>query len=132
MTHRIAAATLLIAGLVHLLPVTGVLGAVRLEALYGVTAADATTLLLLRHRAMLFGVLGVALVIAAFRPAWHVAACVVALVSVLSFLVLASGDAGLTPAVARVVLVDRIVAVVLAAGLAAALAGARDATRLAR
>lgn len=132
MTHRIAAAALLVAGIVHLLPLSGALGGPRLEVLYGVVPDDATTVLLLRHRAVLFGLLGAGLLVAAFRPAWHVAACALALVSVVSFLLLAPGDAALTPAVARVLLVDRVVGVLLVVGLAAALAGARHATRFAR
>lgn len=129
MSHRIAAVALLVAGFVHLLPLAGVLGGARLEALYGVAIPDATTLLLLRHRAVLFGLLGAALVVAAFRHAWHLAALAAALVSVVSFLALAGDGARLTPAVARVVQVDRVAAVVLAVGLAATLAGARHATR---
>lgn len=132
MSQRVTAAALVIAAVIHLLPLTGVLGGARLEALYGVTVTDTTTLLLLRHRAVLFGMLGVALGIAAFRPAWHVAACLSALVSVLSFLALAASGVALTPPVARVVLVDRVAAAVLVVGLAAAVAGARHATSPAR
>lgn len=84
-------AVLFVAGVVHLLPVTGVQSARRLHALYGVQADDAVVLLLLRHRALLFGVLGAAFIASAFTPAWRVVASVVALFCMLSFVGLARG-----------------------------------------
>ena len=62
-------ACLLLAALIHLLPVAGVLGAERLQALYGIPIGDPNLLLLMRHRAVLFGVVGVLLATAAFVPA---------------------------------------------------------------
>jgi len=59
-------AALLIAAVFHLLPLAGVLGAERLAALYGVRIADPALLLLMRHRALLFGVLGLLMLCAAF------------------------------------------------------------------
>ena len=45
-------------GLVNLLPVSGVLSANRLQALYGVAIEDVNFLVLMRHRAVLFGIVG--------------------------------------------------------------------------
>jgi hypothetical protein len=55
----ISVAALLIAGIIHLLPIPGVLGAAKLGRLYGITVSDPNTAILLQHRAVLFGVLGV-------------------------------------------------------------------------
>ena len=97
-------AVLLVTGAVHLLPLLGVLGAARLEQLYGLRIEDPNLLLLMRHRALLFGLLGVLLVAAAFRPAWQGLALGAAWVSVLGFVLLA--PPGLAPALARVWWID--------------------------
>jgi hypothetical protein len=108
-------ASLLVVGVIHLLPVTGVVGGERLTALYGVGTGDPNLQLLLRHRAVLFGLLGSLLVVAAFRPALQPLAFVAGFVSVVSFLVLARGFEP-TPQVARVVLADWIALGCLVAG----------------
>lgn len=62
---------LLAAAVVHLLPAIGAMGADRLSRLYGVTIADPSVALMMRQRAVLFGVIGAFLLAAAFRPNWH-------------------------------------------------------------
>ena len=52
-------------GVFALLPLAGVLGAGRLSALYGIAFEEPNLVLLMRHRAVLFGLLGVFLAIAA-------------------------------------------------------------------
>lgn len=105
MRHLIAA-SLLITAIIHLLPLAGVLGAERLSVLYGIAVQEPNLVLLLRHRAVLFGLLGVFLAIAAFRPAWRDAAFVAGFVSVVSFLALAWSGDGYNAAIDRVVLAD--------------------------
>jgi hypothetical protein len=79
---RIAVAALLIvAAIIHLLPLAGVLGAERFPALYGVSVTDPNLQILLRHRALLFGLLGLFLLYAAFQPAVQPLALVAGLVS---------------------------------------------------
>jgi hypothetical protein len=95
---------LLLAGGVHLAPVLGILGSARLEALYGLRIEDPGLLLLMRHRALLFGLLGALLVAAAFRPAWQGLALLAAGGSVLGFVLLA--PTGLLPALHRVWWID--------------------------
>ena len=107
------AASLFAAGLVHVIPVIGVLSAQRLHALYGVSVQDPTVLLLLRHRALLFAVLGALFIAAALQPAWRVPGAIVALVSMLAFIVPAQGFAH-PAAIGRVVQVDVLLSVALA------------------
>lgn len=58
-----------ITALVHLLPATGVLGARQLERLYQLRIdASQVELLLMRHRAVLFSLVGFLLMDAAWRP----------------------------------------------------------------
>jgi hypothetical protein len=55
---RVLSVCLFVVGVIHLLPLAGVLGASRLSALYGIAVAEPNLERLLRHRAVLFGVLG--------------------------------------------------------------------------
>jgi hypothetical protein len=110
---------LLAAAFIHLAPAIGVLSAQKLHALYGVQP-DATTLLLLRHRALLFAVIGSGLLIAVFVPEWRVAASGVALFCMLSFIALAAGQT-FGPAIQRVVRIDVAVSAALGAALIAKL-----------
>lgn len=73
----------------------------------------------MRHRAVLFGLLGVFLILAAFRPAFQLSAFALGLVSVLSFLALAWSAGSYNAQVARVVVVDLAAAGLLIAGCAA-------------
>ncbi len=110
---------LMAAGLIKWLPVTGVLGAARLRALYGPDFRDPLVLLLLRHRAVLFGLLGALLMTAAFVSALRVAAIVGGLLSTLSFIGLARSAGPLPARIARIVAADWVAsaALLLAAAL---------------
>jgi hypothetical protein len=116
--RHLVSAMLVVVAIIHLLPVPGVLGSERLAALYGLDFADPNLALLMRHRAVLFGLLGVFLLVAAFRPEWQPLAFVGGLVSVVSFLWLAWGSAR-NPQVARVVTADFVALACLLVGLAA-------------
>lgn len=93
-------------GLIHLLPVSGVLGAEQLTRLYGIPIGEPNLLILLQHRAVLFGMIGALLLFAALRPGWQGMALVVGFVSVLSFLLIAAVVGDTNAALARVVWVD--------------------------
>jgi hypothetical protein len=109
-------ATLMVVGIIHLLPLTGVLGVPRLQSLYGVTIADPNLEILMRHRAVLFGILGAFLVYAAFRPGSQLAALIAGAVSVISFLVIAGIVGGYNAGIARVVTADIVAVVCLLIG----------------
>lgn len=104
---RIALSVLLIVtGIIHLLPVAGVAGADRLAALYGIRVTDPDLTILMRHRAVLFGLLGLLLVWAAFDTALQLAALVLGLISVASFLWLAHSTGAYNAHLRRVYRVD--------------------------
>ena len=119
LASHLVTATLLLVAVIHLLPLVGVLGAARLRALYGLDSPDPTTLLLLRHRAVLFGLLGAFLAVAAFVPVYRPAAFVTGFVSVLSFLFLARAYRELTPPIGRVFRADVVALAALIAGATA-------------
>ena len=106
---------LVLAGIIHLLPITGVLGEDRLEALYGVPLEDPNLTILLRHRAVLFGILGLFLVYAAFQPALQGLAIVGGMISAVSFLALARAVGGYNASLRKVVIADVVATVALVA-----------------
>lgn len=104
---------MLIVAVIHLLPMAGVMGVERLHALYSIDVKDPTLEILMRHRAVLFGILGGLFVYAAFVPAIQPIAFIAAFVSVGSFfwLVCAVGDAG--GALRSVIIADLVATVCL-------------------
>lgn len=114
---KIIAATLIVTAVVHLLPLAGVLGAAKLETLYELPFNEPNLIILMRHRAVLFGLLGVFLVIAAFRPELQGYAFAAGLCSVIAFLWLAWSAGNYNAALARVVVADLVALVALLVGL---------------
>jgi hypothetical protein len=111
------AAALLLAGGIHLLPLAGILGGERLTALYALPMDDASLRILMRHRALLFGLLGAGMIAAAFIPTWRTPAAIAGLVSMAGFVVLAALEGGGNAAIQRVVRADLIAGLPLLAAL---------------
>jgi hypothetical protein len=99
-------ASLLVVGVVHLLPLVGALGHRRLEMLYGLPFDEPNLAILMRHRAVLFGLLGAFSCVAAFRAELRAAAFVAGFASLASFLALAATTRPYNARIARVVAVD--------------------------
>lgn len=112
-------AMLLVVAVIHLLPLSGVLGSGRLSALYGLSFDEPNLAILMRHRAVLFGMLGVFLAAAAFVPSLQAMAFGAGFVSVIAFLVLALATGGYNDQIGRVVTADVLALVCLTAGFAA-------------
>ncbi len=99
---------LLFSSCINLLPISGVIGPNKLAQLYGITISDANELLMMRHRAVLFGavggILGASVV---HKPLRRVAYCV-GLTSMASYvlLVLSQGVQSFNPEIQRVFWVD--------------------------
>ncbi len=106
---------LVLVGIIHLLPVSGVMGVERLSALYGVSLGDANLEILMRHRAVLFGLLGLFLLYAAFKQSLQSLAIIAGLVSVVSFIAIAWSVGGYNESVRKVVIADIIAVVALVA-----------------
>lgn len=119
MTVRLCRAGLLVAGLIHCLPLAGLGGGESLLNLYGLTSPSAEVELLLRHRAVLFGLLGALLIIAAWIPPLRPVAFLFGLISALSFLLIAGWPTGLSAPLARVWWADVIAVAALGVAFAA-------------
>lgn len=118
MRSRVAAALWFLVGVVNLVPITGVLSADRLHTLYGVTLTEPNLIVLMRHRAVLFGVIGGLLIAAAFRPTLRRVAFVAGLVSMLSFVAVGWSVGGLNAELNRIVVIDVVASALLAAAFA--------------
>lgn len=125
--NRLASIGLLVAGIIHLLPALGMLGPERLQALYGVAMDDANLVILMRHRALLFTLLGAFLVAAAFRPTWRGLALAGGYASVLGFFGFAWATPDYSAQIARIVTGDWIALAGLAVATVGHYAGARAA-----
>jgi hypothetical protein len=99
-------AILLLVAAIHLLPVVGVAGPGRLATLYGIRIDDPSLEILMRHRAVLFGLIGVLLGAGAFVESLRGTALAAGLISTGSFVVLAMLVGGANEPVTRVVRID--------------------------
>ena len=110
---------LILVGLIHLLPLSGVLGTERLASLYAVSFSEPNLAILMRHRAVLFGLLGVFLILAAFRPMFRTVAFFAGFISVVSFLWIALAAGNYNDQIGRVVTVDLLALICLVVGFGA-------------
>jgi phosphoglycerol transferase MdoB-like AlkP superfamily enzyme len=99
---------LIVTAIIHLLPVVGVLGPEQLSRLYGMPFDEPNLVILMRHRAILFGLLGLFLAYAAFQPHLYTLALIAGLVSVISFLGLAWTASDYSALIKRVVVADMV------------------------
>lgn len=120
----IVPAALLLVALIHVLPLAGVLGAAKLSSLYGLSVQDPNLEILMRHRAVLFGLLAAFLAYAAFHRPLHGLALVAGGVSVVSFLVLAAMVGSYNTAISTVVKADVAGLVLLGVAAGVHLSGA--------
>ena len=125
MIERTITGLMLVVAAIHLVPISGFFGAAQLESLYGIELPDSNLVILMRHRAVLFGILGTFFVYAAFVPAVQPIAFVAALVSVASFFFLAFTANGFSDAIRKIVIGDVVAAVALLAAIGLYIAKSR-------
>ena len=99
--RRVIQGALIVAGLIHFLPVTGVIGAERLTRMYAMPFTDPNLLILMRHRAVMLGLLGGFVLYGAFRPAMQVPAIALGAVSLASIVGLAWSTGGYNQALSQ-------------------------------
>lgn len=98
--------SLVVVALIHLLPISGVISAERLTVLYGLSFDEPNLAILMRHRAVLFGLLGGFLLCSVFKKTLQPLALLAGFVSVLSFVWLAWSVGDYNDSIARVVIAD--------------------------
>ena len=112
MIKHIVTLLFVIVGLINFVPLMGALGQARLEGLYGIEINTPDMLLLLRHRAVLFGIIGGYIILSAFKPAQRKAAAIFGYLSMISYAVFALADNAVNANLERVMQID-VVAIIL-------------------
>jgi hypothetical protein len=116
---------ILFAAAVNLAPVVGALSSDRLQALYGVAFTDPNVVILMRHRAILFAVVGGLLAVAAFHAPLRRAAYAAGILSMLSFIAILIGVGGYNAELRRIAVIDGVAVLALLGALALDRAGRR-------
>ena len=117
MADKIAAVILFIVGIINLLPVIVFFDATKTAKLYGLPIEGESLTILMRHRAVLLGLVGLALIAAAIKPEFRILAIALALISKLAFIFLTFTVANRTAEVGQVALVDVGAIILLIAAL---------------
>ena len=117
MSENVITGLMLVVAAIHLVPITGFLGPKRLSALYGIEVDSPDLEILMRHRAVLFGILGTFFGYAAFVPELQPIAFVAAAASLASFFYLAVAVGNYGPPIRKIVVGDVIATICLAAAV---------------
>ncbi len=97
---------LVLVGLVNLAPVLGMFSASKMEQTYGIELGSKDLAIMMRHRALLFGILGSFIICAVFVPVFQVPAMLMAGISMIGFVVLALHAGGYNQSIFKVLVVD--------------------------
>lgn len=107
-----------VSGLINLAPAIGAVSNSQLARLYGIAIAGPELSLLLRHRALLLGIVGVLLLVAAFREQLRTTAGLAGLFSMLSFVAIALVTPTDSSNLDRVAVIDAITSAALLIAIA--------------
>ncbi|GAB5412639.1 MAG: hypothetical protein Cons2KO_02420 [Congregibacter sp.] len=107
-----------VVGIINVLPVVGLFYPSNMTGAYGIEINTSELELLLRHRAMLFGIIGGFALISLALPQFRVSALLLAGISMLGFVLLVWGSPGISPQISRIAMIDLIGLPIVALGLA--------------
>jgi hypothetical protein len=99
---------LFVVGLINFVPAVGVLSAERLESAYSIRLVSNDLVILMRHRALLFGLLGGFVWYSLFFPNYQKAAMTMAGVSMIGFALLTVSTGEYNDSLANVLVADLI------------------------
>lgn len=97
---------LIVVGLINFAPLLGVISTQKLESAYSITLGSNDLAILMRHRALLFGILGTFTLYAAFHPFYQTAAMIMGGASMIGFAWLALTVGAYNEAVGKVLIID--------------------------
>ncbi len=114
---KLVSILLIAVGVINFLPVFGMLSASTIEQAYSVQLQDNNLIVLMRHRALLFGIVGSFILVSVFVPLYQTAAMLMAAISMIGFLYLAWTVGGYNDAISQIAMIDSagIVCLALAA-----------------
>ncbi len=119
MLDKIVSIILIIVGIINLLPLIVFFDPSKTVKLYGFPIEGESLIILMRHRGVLLGLVGIALITAAFKSEYILLAIGLALISKFAFNFLTFTSTGYTSEIQRVALIDvgSIVLLLIALGL---------------
>ncbi|WND01844.1 hypothetical protein QGN29_09805 [Temperatibacter marinus] len=108
MKDRLTQALILLVGLINVIPVIGALSASMIQSLYHIDISDPNLVILMRHRAILFGILGGYILFSLIRRDEQKRALFVGLISMVSFAGIALMEASLNAKLSMVLTIDYV------------------------
>ena len=84
--NKIYLSLLFLVGVINFLPIVGILSLDKINQAYGLSIDDNNLAILLRHRALLFGLIGGFVIYSVFKPQYQIASIVLAAISMLGYL----------------------------------------------
>lgn len=124
---KLSTVLLIAVGLLNFYPLIGAISADQLVQLYGIELDTLDHVVLMRHRAVLFGLLGSFMIYSAFRKSLRLLACLAGLVSMMSFVLLAYASGNVGNELRTVLVADIVGSVALAVVLVHEIRGGRNA-----
>ncbi len=106
--NKLVTASLVIVGLINFFPIAGLLGVKNLETAYKISLTSDDLVILMQHRALLFGLLGGFILYSAFVPIYQHAAITMAAISMIGFAVLVHTVGSTNSAILNVLSVDYV------------------------
>ena len=106
MLQKTITSLFIIVGLINFVPIIGAASGAKITQLYAVGVNTPELELLLRHRAVLLGIIGAFLIVAAFVPHLQFAAMLMAMVSMTSFIAIMTQLGSVSTELSRVASVD--------------------------
>lgn len=106
MADKIVSIILFLVGIINLLPTIVFFDAAKTVRLYGLPIEGESLTILMRHRAVLLGLVGLALIAAAMKPEFRILAIALALVSKFAFVFLTFAGSNYAAEIRQVALID--------------------------
>ena len=110
--NKIYLSLLFLVGVINFLPIVGILSLDKINQAYGLSIDDNNLAILLRHRALLFGLIGGFVIYSVFKPQYQIASIVLVAISMLGYLYFFWSIGGSNPALLKIAQAD-IVGIVL-------------------
>jgi len=104
---------LIIVGVINFIPTIAIISAQKLEAAYSIKLISNDLIILLRHRALLFGILGGFILYSVKATSYQGAAMIMAGISMLGYVVLMFTVGGYNEALYKVLIIDVVGIVIL-------------------
>lgn len=115
--EKLIIALIVVAGLINFYPIVGILSSEMLFNLYKIDSISNDLIILLKHRAILFGLLGGFIIYSAFKPELQIWGIILGLVSMVSFIIIALFTGSYGVGIQKIIIADVIALVSLVISL---------------